>query len=396
MNNVEIIQKYSTARNRYEWFLTSGVMIANSKKSDYVNYHLIERKEKRFAEKYGLDLNSKFNIVIEDNFSVTAPSDTVNVQQHVETQIAYNVQNAFIKPEDFVGPMPFNLRVEENVTQWNVLERAYLMQKTVQLVASGKSNGAIIAGRGGIGKTYGVMQVLQKNNLVNFADVESEHAKLQEEIIAYRAEHGFDVDDDDDETVIEMKVRANCLLEQNGYTVMKGYSSASALYRYLYHHNNQLIVFDDCDSILRDKDALNILKAALDTYEDRWISWNVNSMDKEAPPPIFKFTGRVIFITNLDMHQIADPILTRCYKVDMHMTQSQCVEYIEHTVRNVVLPGVKEIEESCIVDSINFLKVYANRIKSISYRLFLDILRIRIECAEDDWARLAYYNIMQN
>lgn len=395
MNNVQIIQKYSAARSRYEWFI-NGILIAKSKNSGYVKYHLIERKEQRFAENYGLDLSSNFNIVIEDNFSVTAPSDTVNVQQHVETQIAYNVQNAFIKPEDFVGPMPFNLRVEECVTQWNVLERAYLMQKTVHLVASGKSNGALIAGRGGIGKTYGVMQVLQKNNLVNFADVESEHAKLQEEIVAYRAEHGLDVEDDDDETVIEMKVRANGLLDQNGYSVMKGYSSASALYKYLYNHNGQLIVFDDCDSILRDKDALNILKAALDTYEDRWVSWNVNATDPNAPPPIFKFTGRIIFITNLDMHQIADPIRTRCYKVDMHMTQLQCVEYIEHTARNVVLPGVNEIEESCIDDSINFLKVYANRIKSISYRLFLDILRIRIECAEDDWARLAYYNIMQN
>ena len=395
MNTVQIIQKYSTERNRYEWFI-NGILIAKSKNANYINYHLIERKESRFAENYGLDLNSTFAITVEDNFSVTAPSVSINVQQHVETQIANNVQSAFIKPEEFVGPMPFNLRVEESVTQWNVLERAYLMQKTVHLVASGKSNGALIAGRGGIGKTYGVMQVLQKNNLVNFADVESEHAKLQEEIVAYRAEHGLDVEDDDDETVIEMKVRANGLLEKNGYSVMKGYSSASALYKYLYHHNGQLIVFDDCDSILRDKDALNILKAALDTYEDRWISWNVNSMDKEAPPPIFKFTGRIIFITNLDMQQIADPIRTRCYKVDMHMTQSQCVEYIENTARNVVLPGVNEIEESCIDDSINFLKIYASRIKNISYRLFLDILRIRIECAEDDWARLAYYNIMQN
>jgi len=147
---------------------------------------------------------------------------------------------------------------------------------------------------------------------------------------------------------------------------------------------------------LRDKDALNILKAALDTYEDRWFSWKVSSTDPNEQPPIFKFTGRIIFITNLDMHQIADPIRTRCYKVDLHMTQAQCVEYIESTAHSVRLPGVDEIQEDCIVDSINFLKIYASRIKNISYRLFLDILRIRIECADDDWARLAYYNIMQN
>jgi hypothetical protein len=395
MNTVQIIQKFSTERNRYEWFI-NGILIAKSKNANYINYHLIERKESRFAENYGLDLNSTFAITVEDNFSVTAPSVSMNVQQHVETQIANNVQSAFIKPEEFVGPMPFNLRVEENVTQWNVLERVRLMRRTVSLVASGKANGAIIGGRGGIGKTFGVSQELKNAKLVNFADIESEHTKMQEEISAYRTEHGFAVEDDDDETVIEMRVRAQCLLERNGYSVMKGYSSASALYRYLFNHNGQLIIFDDCDSILRDKDALNILKAALDTYEDRWVSWNVNSIDPNAPPPIFKFTGRIIFITNLDMHQIADPIRTRCYKVDLHMTQAQCVEYIESTAHNVCLPGVDEIQEDCIVDSINFLKIYASRIKNISYRLFLDILRIRIECADDDWARLAYYNIMQN
>ena len=69
----------------------------------------------------------------------------------------------------------------------------------------GKANGAIIGGRGGIGKTFGVSQELHNAKLVNFADIESEHAKMQEEISAYRTEHGFAVEDDDDENVIEIQ-----------------------------------------------------------------------------------------------------------------------------------------------------------------------------------------------
>ena len=121
MNTVQIIQKFSTERNRYEWFI-NGILIAKSKSPNYINYHLIERKEQRFAENYGIDLNSNFNIVVEDNFSVTAPSVSMNVQQHVETQIVNNVQSAFIKPEEFVGPMPFNLlkKMSRNGMCWNV------------------------------------------------------------------------------------------------------------------------------------------------------------------------------------------------------------------------------------------------------------------------------------
>lgn len=53
-----------------------------------------------------------------------------------------------------------------------------------------------------------------------------------------------------------------------------GVSSATALYRKLFAVNkkDRIIVFDDTDSILEDKDAVNILKAALDTTDNE-VSW---------------------------------------------------------------------------------------------------------------------------
>jgi 4-hydroxy 2-oxovalerate aldolase len=62
-------------------------------------------------------------------------------------------------------------------------------------------------------------------------------------------------------------------MTSDDYIFFKGYSTARGLYNTLYENNGKLIIFDDCDSILEDKVALNILKSALDSYEKRTISW---------------------------------------------------------------------------------------------------------------------------
>ena len=385
----QIIQKRNQQTGKFEWY-DGSKCIARSGNHNYLHHHMHYRNEARFAE------YKEYQIVVEDGFSVIAP---INVRNSNAQEIQHNVEeHSAIRPEDFIGPMPFNFRpISSNVAHWDVMHRQRLMQRTVSLVAGGKSNGAIVAGRGGIGKTYGVMEVVDRLGLVNYAENVAKANEIAEEILQYKKENNIEIEDDDDDTVLEMKVRQQCLLNGNQYAVMKGYSSTSALYKFLWEHNNMLIIFDDCDSILKDANAANLLKAALDTYEERWISWNVNSMDPNAPPSIFKFTGRVIFITNMEMHNINEAVRTRCYKVDMTMSKQQCVEYIKNTANNVKLPGIESIQQDELNDALQFLTVYADKIHTISYRLFLDVLRVRIECNDDaSWAELAYFNIMQN
>ena len=103
--------------------------------------------------------------------------------------------------------------------------------------------------------------------------------------------------------------------EPNGYIIFKGTSSPFGLYRALYHHRNQIVVFDDCDAILKDDVASNILKAALDSYDVREITWmskstfNPGDMSEEEIenkiveeskyPSKFEFRGQIIFISNI-------------------------------------------------------------------------------------------------
>jgi hypothetical protein len=57
------------------------------------------------------------------------------------------------------------------------------------------------------------------------------------------------------------------------YIHVKGRSTAAGMFITLYENSDKLIIFDDCDSVFKDKDAVNLLKGALDSYDKRTISW---------------------------------------------------------------------------------------------------------------------------
>ena len=89
------------------------------------------------------------------------------------------------------------------------------------------------------------------------------------------------------------------------YCSVRGTISAIALYIELYNNRepNSVLVLDDTDSIYNEIDALNILKAALDTSPVRKVHYNKESriladlgIDRD-----FDYEGRVVFITNTNL-----------------------------------------------------------------------------------------------
>jgi hypothetical protein len=92
-------------------------------------------------------------------------------------------------------------------------------------------------------------------------------------------------------------------------------------------------VLDDCDSVFKDDDAVNILKGALDSYDSRKISYITSKPLKdefgEEVPRHFEFTGRVIFISNIDQSKLDEAIRSRSFVADIEMTQDQMFTRIE-------------------------------------------------------------------
>ena len=86
--------------------------------------------------------------------------------------------------------------------------------------------------------------------------------------------------------------------------VVKGYATPKALYGTLWEHRDKTIIFDDCDSVLKDAVSLNLLKGALDSYDKRTISWLQKGFIEDNLPNSFEFQGNIIFISNMSSDKL--------------------------------------------------------------------------------------------
>ena len=176
-------------------------------------------------------------------------------------------------------------------------------------------------------------------------------------------------------------------LSNDNFVFFKGYSTARGLYNTLYDNNGKLIVFDDCDSVLEDKVAINILKSALDSYDKREISWMANMRKCDEYPQQFEFTGRIIFISNKSKDKIDGAILSRSLVVDLSMTPAEKIERMRTIVPNI-LPGFSdEVKE----DALYFLDENKESY-DINMRTLIMVSKMRYSFPET-WSELATFMI---
>lgn len=204
------------------------------------------------------------------------------------------------------------------------------LAQLVEFAADGKLKSLLIYGGPGTGKTFTIMKVVKDKGLTPGKD----------------------------------------------YIKMSGKASPIKIYETLYmYRDGGMVIFDDLDSMWRNEDATNILKAALDTSPVREISWdsnntvNISKMSKEAQqdymerldrqiageaveevdddddddeeggrkkkakpakklkfPATFEFTGRVVFISNLKKEEFDSAILSRSAKIDMSMSAEEILK----------------------------------------------------------------------
>lgn len=176
-------------------------------------------------------------------------------------------------------------------------------------------------------------------------------------------------------------------LSNDNFVFFKGYSTARGLYNTLYDNNGKLIVFDDCDSVLEDKVAINILKSALDSYDKREISWMANMRKGDEYPQQFEFTGRIIFISNKSKEKIDGAILSRSLVVDLSMTPAEKIERMRTIVPNI-LPGFSdEVKEDALWFLDNNKEKY-----DINMRTLIMVSKMRYSFPET-WSELATFMI---
>lgn len=243
-------------------------------------------------------------------------------------------------------------------SRFSINERFGFVGDMVTMLCKGAQPSVIITGPGGLGKSYTVTKTLEAN--------------------------GFK-----DMSILDESFEVGTKTAKNKFVVVKGYSTPKGLYRLLYENKDGVIVFDDCDSVLKDPVSLNLLKGALDSYSRRIISWRADIKDEDLPTT-FEFKGRVVFISNLASTQIDQAIITRSMAVDLSMTTQQKVERMRFILQSgEFMPTTnKQFKD----DAIALIEELQDKVKELSLRTLIQVTKIRAN-AGANWRNLAEYTI---
>ena len=246
------------------------------------------------------------------------------------------------------------------VSEFGINQRFAFVEQMVDMIVTKTLPSAVITGEGGLGKSYTVLKSLEKNGFKNLTDLSN----------------------------FEVGAKVN---KAKSYTVVKGYSTAKGLYRTLFENNGMVIVFDDCDSILKDDVAKNLLKGALDSYSKRYISWMADMRDDDLPKS-FEFTGSIVFVSNMALDKIDQAIRTRSLVVDLTMTEAQKVERMVVIANSEeFLPEISSVAKS---QALAFLKTNAGVIPNMSLRSLIAVTKIA-NTGNPQWKDLAKYVLTQ-
>jgi hypothetical protein len=243
--------------------------------------------------------------------------------------------------------------------------RFEVLKEMTKAVKAGTVRAMIVTGPPGVGKSFGVDEVLSKDDLFN--------------------------------TLGQRKPR---------YEIVKGAMSAIGLYSKLYEYSEKgnVIVFDDCDSVLLDDLSLNILKAALDSSKKRTISWNTDSriLRSEGIPDKFEFKAGAIFITNIKFENVRSKKLqdhlaaleSRCHYIDLQMDtdREKCLR-IKQIVEDGMLDAY-EFEPVQRDEVVDYIVENRAKMRELSLRTVLKIADLR-KSFSTNWKSMAEVTVMK-
>ena len=248
-------------------------------------------------------------------------------------------------------------------------ERFSILDDMTRAVKKGDVRAMIVSGPPGVGKSYGVEKVLSRHDV--FADV-AQDEKLKK------------------------------------YEVVKGAMSAIGLYKKLYEYSakKNILVFDDCDSVLLDDLSLNILKAALDSSAKRTIHWNTDSrsLQSEGVPNKFEFKGGAIFITNIKFENVRSKKLrdhlealeSRCHYLDLTIdTDREKLLRIRQVTQdhNLFETNGFEFADYEKDEVIEFIDENKHKMRELSLRMVIKVASLK--ASMPNWKRVAALTCMR-
>jgi hypothetical protein len=263
--------------------------------------------------------------------------------------------------------------VESTETDEEILARISKRFDILNKMTIGARNGDIralfVVGAPGVGKTYGVEKTLNEAGMIEVFSGETKK-----------------------------------------FQIISGAASPVGLYMKLYEFrdDNNVLVFDDCDSIFTDELMLNLMKAALDTSAKRMIHWNVDSVSlrRGDVPNSFEFKGSVIFISNVNFRKIRSErmrghitaLASRSHFLDLTIsTEREKLLRIEDLVTNKGMLKQFKLTDDTSKKVMKFIREHAAEFNELSLRTVIKLAGLaRTFEDNDEWMDVARMSLMGN
>ncbi len=206
----------------------------------------------------------------------------------------------------------------DNALKMGYREKFEMLEQYIKMIINGYVNSLFVYGTSGSGKSFTVKKILKESN----AD----------------------------------------------YAIFSGgVKGTRELVKILYdHREDEILVFDDFDSVMKNKEQVNILKTALQDERDREITYIDLSKrpKKEKIPDRFDFSSGIIILTN--QKRVDPAIKSRSMTVDMNLTISEMLNRIKDSI-DTFLP---KMPMKVKMDVLEFLFENKNILKDVDFRQF--------------------------
>jgi hypothetical protein len=303
-----------------------------------------------FALVKGFQTGAKGNFVTVKSDGYFGPEfDEVRIKVDSIEDIEFAAGAPVLANEPAPEPHVEVVHETDNEAIERIRTRFQILDEMTKAATTGDIRAMIVSGPPGVGKSYGVEKIV-------------EQACLFDKLSGKR-------------------LRAE---------VVKGSATPIGLYQTLYKYSdkNCMLVFDDCDSILVDDVALNLLKGALDSGSKRKISWlsESSSLRREGIPDSFNFNGSIIFITNLKFDKMKsqklkdhlDALQSRCHYLDLTLdTMRDKILRIKQIASDGALFENMDLDKTAETEVIEFMEEHKNSLREVSLRMAIKIGQLR-------------------
>ena len=182
------------------------------------------------------------------------------------------------------------------------------------------------------------------------------------------------------------------------YEIIKGAMTPIGLYCTLFKNSDpkNVLVFDDCDSVL------------MDSGKKRRICWNSDSsmLRREGVPDQFEFKGSCIFITNLKFENLKskklqdhlEALQSRCHFLDLTInTERDKMLRIQQVHRDAEggLFAEYDLEPGVAEAIFEFMAINQSRLRELSLRMCLKVADL-VKVSPTNWRALAENTVMKN